>query len=193
MYKILQIIVWPFYRLFHPIKIIGKKNIPKKSKAILICNHYSNSDILVLGTAIFRKQHFLAKKELFNGRFKNWFLKKMGAIPIDRGTADIKAVKNCISVLNDNKLLTIFPEGTRNKTEEELLALKNGAGLIAIKSGAPIIPMWLEKKPKAFRKNKLTIGEPILVEKYKNQKLTNEILDELGNVLTNSMIKLKKL
>ena len=191
MYKILQIIVWPFYRLFHPIKIIGKKNIPPKSKAILICNHYSNSDIIVLGTAIFRKQHFLAKKELFNSKFKNWFFKKMGAIPIDRSTADLKAIKDCLKVLKNEELLTIFPEGTRNKTEVELLAIKNGAGLIAIKSGAPIIPMWLEKKPKAFRRNKLTIGEPILMEQFQNKKVSNELLDEIGDLLTENMLKLK--
>ena len=97
-YKIIQIIVWPFYRLFHPIKLIGKKNIPK-GKAILVCNHHSNSDVVVLGTTIFRKQHFLAKKELFSKKFNSWFLRKMSAIPIDRNAVDLKAIKACLKVL----------------------------------------------------------------------------------------------
>lgn len=190
LYKILQIIVWPFYRLFHPIKVVGKKNIPK-GKAILICNHYSNSDVVVLGTSIFRRQYFLAKKELFNKKFNSWFLKRMGAIPIDRQSIDLKAIKSCLNLLKKDKLLTIFPEGTRNKTEEALLEIKNGAGMIAIKSGAPIVPMWLEKKPKAFRKNRLIIGKPISMEEYQNKKLSNEVLEEVGTKLTSAMLNLK--
>ena len=189
-YKIIQIIVWPFYRLFHPIKLIGKKNLPK-GKAILVCNHYSNSDVVVLGTTIFRKQHFLGKKELFKNKFNSWFLKKMGAIPIDRNAVDLKAIKSCLNVLKKDKLLTIFPEGTRNKTEEALLEIKNGAGMIAVKSGAPIVPLWLEKKPKAFRRNKLIIGEPISMEEYAGQKLSNELLDKIGDLLTKKMLSLK--
>ena len=189
-YKIIQIIVWPFYRLFHPIKLIGKKNIPK-GKAILVCNHHSNSDVVVLGTTIFRKQHFLAKKELFSKKFNSWFLRKMSAIPIDRNAVDLKAIKACLKVLKEDKLLTIFPEGTRNQTEEALLEIKNGAGMIAVKSGAPIVPMWLEKRPRAFKKNRLIVGEPISMEAYAGQKLSNELLDEIGKKLTDAMLSLK--
>lgn len=190
MYKFLQIIVWPFYRLFHPIKIIGKKNIPK-GKAVLICNHHSNSDPVILATAIFRHQYFLAKKELFSKKFNACFFRKLGVIPIDRGSVDLKAIRACLNVLKEDKLLTIFPEGTRNKTEEALLEIKNGAGMIAVKANAPIVPMWIEKKAKAFRRNKLIIGEPISMEAYAGLKLSNEILDEIGEKLTTSMLNLK--
>lgn len=191
MYKFLQILVWPFYRLFHPIKVVGKKNIPKKGKAVLICNHHSNSDIFVLGTAIFRRQYFLAKKELFKKRCNARFLKRMGAIPIDRNANDISAIKACLKVLKENKLLTIFPEGTRNTTDEILLQIKSGAGLIALKAGAPIIPMWIAKKSRAFRKNRLIIGNPVSLEEFAGQKITNEVLDAVGEKLRAEMLKLK--
>lgn len=191
MYKFLQILVWPFYRLFHPIKVVGKKNIPKKGKAVLICNHHSNSDIFVLVTAIFRRQYFLAKKELFKKRCNARFLKRMGAIPIDRNANDISAIKACLKVLKENKLLTIFPEGTRNTTDEILLQIKSGAGLIALKAGAPIIPMWIAKKSRAFRKNRLIIGNPVSLEEFAGQKITNEVLDAVGEKLRAEMLKLK--
>ena len=191
LYKFLQILIWPFYRLFHPIKVVGIKNIPK-GKAILLCNHHSNSDVATLGTAIFRKQYFLAKKELFKNKLFGAIIKHLGAIPIDRQNVDLNAIKICINLLKKGKLLTIFPEGTRNTTSDALLEIKNGAGMIALKSGAPIIPMWLEKKPKAFTRNKLTIGKPISVEEYQGRKLGSGVLDELGEKITTSMLKLKE-
>ena len=193
MYKFFQILVWPFYRLFHPIKVIGKNNIPK-GRAILVCNHYSNSDPVVLGTAIFRQQHFLGKKELFQKKgIAKWFLKVIGAVPIDRQNVDLKAIKTCIKLLKEEKLLTIFPEGTRNKINDDLQEIKNGAGMIALKAGAPIVPMYLAKRPKAFRRNKLIIGEPITMEKYAGQKLSSEILDEIGNLLAGKMNSLRNI
>lgn len=77
-------------------------------------------------------------------------MKFVHAIPIDRGKTDLNAIKLSMRVLNDEKVLTIFPEGTRNKTEQELSEVKAGAAMFAIKTKTPIVPVWIKKKPKVF-------------------------------------------
>ena len=95
---------------------------------------------------IWRKQYCVAKKELFKNKLIKIFLKGMNAIPIDRQKVEISTVKKCLSVLKNNKILTIFPEGTRNKTKEPLGDIKSGASIFATKSNSPIVPIWIKKK-----------------------------------------------
>ena len=170
MYRFLWTLCWPFFRLFYPYKVIGKKNVDNTPK-IMICNHYSNLDIFVLGLGVKRKMRFLGKKELFKGKFVCWFMRKMGVIKIDRQTADIQAIKTCLQALKNNQMLTIFPEGTRNKEGDELQDIKNGACMLAIKAKVEIIPVNILKKAKIFSKNRLMIGKPFSLEEFYLVKL----------------------
>ena len=125
---------------------------------------------------IWREQHILAKKELFKHFGLRSFLKGMKSIPVDREKVEISTLKQCFSVLKNNKILTIFPEGTRNKTKEPLLDIKDGAGIIAIKTNTPIVPVWIKRKPMPFILNKVYIGEPFYLTKdYENP---NEIIKQ---------------
>ena len=90
------------------------------------------------------------------------------------------AFKNSIKVLKNNKPLGIFPEGTRNKGNEEsdMLEAKSGAIVFASKTGVPIIPMAIYRRPKLFRSNKILIGEPFYPTGANPSKLTKEEVDE---------------
>lgn len=191
MYRFLWILCWPFIKIFYPTRIIGKKNVIKKESAILICNHYSNNDILIVGVATSRKMHFLAKKELFKNRFIAWFMRKMGVIKVDRSIADLEAIKNSLKVLKNKELLTIFPEGTRNKEGDQLQGVKNGVCMLAIKSKCKIIPVNILRKAKFLKRNRILIGEPFELNKFYDQRLTSEILDNAGQIVYNKMKNLE--
>ena len=164
--------------MVYPTKIVGRKNLPK-GKVIITLNHTSNLDAVVLILNTWEKKYFLAKKELFVSKARSWFLKKMGAIKIDREIADVSAIKEAFKVLKNNKKLVIFPEGTRNKTEElNLQQVKHGAAMIAIKTKAPIVPLWIFNRPKAFRKTKILIGKPYELDEFYGQKLSDEVLEK---------------
>lgn len=164
--------------MVYPTKIVGRKNLPK-GKVIITLNHTSNLDAVVLILNTWEKKYFLAKKELFVSKARSWFLKKMGAIKIDRGIADVSAIKEAFKVLKNNKKLVIFPEGTRNKTEElNLQQVKHGAAMIAIKTKTPIVPLWIFNRPKAFRKTKILIGKPYELDEFYGQKLSDEVLEK---------------
>lgn len=168
----------PLLILF-PCKFVNKKKIPK-GKAIIVCNHRSNIDYVYLFTHLGRKQFVLAKQSLFKNKLLGGFFKKCGGIPVDRENVSLTTIKNCLKVLKDEKLLTIFPEGTRNKTNQNLLEFKAGASVFGIKANAPIVPVYITKKPRFLGFNKIVVGDPIYFDdSFKGEegtKRANEII-----------------
>ncbi len=158
-------IVSPFYRLFTRVKVIGKENIPKEDGALVCCNHIGINDIFLLGCVFPRQIHFLAKKEWFSNPFLRALFTSLGAIKLDRGGRDVGALKNAIKSINDGKLVAIFPQGHRypgvNPAETPA---KSGAGLIAYRSEANVLPVCIKTKDvkyKFMRKIEVIIGKPM--------------------------------
>lgn len=187
LYWLIKILSWPFLFLFLPTRVKNRKNIKKGKNYIFVCNHTTNLDVVLLFHNIHRRQYVLAKKELFSSKLKSWFFKRMYAIPVDRQNVDLHTVKTCIGLLKNGKTMTIFPEGTRNKENQDLQAVKNGAAMFAIKSGVEILPIHIAKRPRLFRFNTLTFGEPFSLNQFSGQKLTKEVLDEASKIITDKM------
>lgn len=177
--------------IMHPTTIKGRKNMPK-GKAILSCNHLSNWDMPLYYLNTTPKLKILAKKELFKNKFSAWVLKDLGGIPIDRDSNDINAIKNCMKVLKDDKKLFIFPEGTRLKNDKEVLGeLKSGMAMIAIKTKTPIVPIWIEKRPKLFRRSVYHIGKPFELSEFYGKKLDEESLKQANDIVREKMLELR--
>lgn len=187
MFRFCQFLVALPIKILYPTKLIGKKNLPK-GKAILACNHRSNLDPILLAVNTWEKKYYLAKKELFKGKIKSGLLKSLGAIKVDRQTNDMGAIKNSLQVLKKNKKLVIFPEGKRNDNiNQEMGAIKQGVAMLAIKSQTPIVPVYIARKPKVFRRNKIFFGEPFSLEQFYGLKLSAEVLNEATNIVEMKM------
>ncbi len=192
MFHFIQILAALPIKIFFPTKIVGKKNIPKGA-CIISSNHTSNMDAVVFAVNTWEKKYYLAKKELFKNKAFGGFLKSLGAIKIDRQANDITAIKQCLKVLKDNKKLFIFPEGTRVKNENmELGEVKHGVAMFAVKAKVPIVPMFITKKPKIFRRNKIFIGEPFELQEFYGKKLASEELDSAGDIVAEKMNELRE-
>ncbi len=153
------------YRLFTRINVIGKENLPREGGALIACNHIGINDIFLLGCVFPRQIHFLAKKEWFDIPILKSLFRSLGAIELDRGGKDVGALKNAIKTIEDGKLVAIFPQGHRqpgiNPAETPV---KSGAGLIAYRSGADVIPVCIRTKDikyRFMRKIDVIIGKPI--------------------------------
>lgn len=190
-YKVLRAILRPFIALFFPTKVIGKENFIN-GKAVVICNHYSTADSLIIGAKFFKKSiNCVAKKEAFSNKFVGWLFTKLGAISVDRESPGLTTHKKIMSVLHNDDTLMIFPEGTRNKEDtHELAPLKQGAALYAIKGKASIVPMLFYHSPKMFRRNYLIIGKPFTLEQFYD-KPGSQIKEEATELLTAQMNKLR--
>lgn len=174
--KFIKIILFVPFWFVMPCFFRKKNNIPK-GRVIFVCRHTSHLEPILIEMSIWRNQYFLGKKELFKNSLVAWLGRHCGVIPIDRGKPDLTAIKQCIKVLNSNEILTIFPEGTRNKSEE-MGEIKNGTAMIAIKTKSPIVPITFKKTPKVFRLNSLEFGEAFTLEEFYGKKLDKETLDK---------------
>ena len=184
LYRIVRpIIKILFYILYKP-TIIGKENIPKEGKIILAGNHTNNLDCILLISSTKRTIHFLAKEELMQG-FKKIIFKNMGIIPVNRKIHDKNALTNAINILNENKVIGIFPEGTFNRTKNTILPFKIGAVKMASVTKSKIVPFTITGKYTLFQKNiKIQFLNPIEIPKSKdlttyNENLMNIIREEL--------------
>ena len=192
MFHFIQIIAALPLRMLFPTKIIGKKNIPNGA-CIISSNHTSNMDAVMLAVKTWEKKYYLAKKELFKNKLFGFILKKCGAVKIDRQANDVTAIKNCLTILKNNKKLVIFPEGTRVHNENmELGEVKHGVAMFAIKAKVPIVPMFITKTPKIFRRNRIYIGEPFTLEEFYGKKLTEEELKSAGEIVTAKMQEIRE-
>lgn len=164
-------------------KSIGKENIPKNEGCILAGNHTSNLDAYMLFISTKRPVHFIAKKELFDGKMA-WFFRMMHLIPVDRKKKNPEAKKEAIDILNKDKVIGIFPEGTFRK-KELLLPFKPGAISFAEKTGKPIIPFAIDKPLKFRSKSKIVFGKPIYFDKIKKEDKVKYLEEEVKKLLIN--------
>ena len=192
MFHFFQILLAPFFRFFFPTKFVGKKNLPKGA-CIIASNHTSNMDAVNLAVHTWEKKYFLAKKELFKNRLVGFFAKKCGGIKIDRQGNDVNAIKESLKVLRNNKKLVIFPEGTRTNNENmELGEVKQGVAMFAIKAKVQIVPMFIVRKPKVWRRNKVVIGQPFELTEFYGKKLSAEDLSQATEIVAKKMEELRE-
>jgi len=118
--KTCRAIVRGIIKIFYRVEYIGEA-YPDEGAYIICPNHFSILDIVfVLVHARRRWVYFMAKSELYKHKFSAWFLNKMGAFPIKRGQSDVRSIKKAVTLLKEGKLVCIFPQGTRQKTNNPL-------------------------------------------------------------------------
>ncbi len=130
---------WAF-RILGGLESVGAENIPETGAVILASNHISYADPPAVGSGMRRQVHFMAKEELFKTPVLGFLVRKVGSFPVRRGTADRKALKRAVELLGDGKVVCLFPEGTRS-LDGRLQDPELGIGLVALKSGAPVVPV----------------------------------------------------
>lgn len=133
--RLLLLALRPFLQL----TIEGLENVPASGPLLVVANHAHNADPILLEMAITRPLHFMAKQELFRNPLLAWGLRRAGAFPVDRGRPDRAAIRHAEALLAQGIAVGMFPEGTRSKSGKLQPAFP-GAGLIAVRSGAPILP-----------------------------------------------------
>lgn len=160
-------------------KIINKEYI-NDEKIILAGTHTHDLDCLLLMSSTKRHIHFLAKKELFEGKFK-FIFKNMDLIPVDRKNKDKSVIPAAKKYLEENKIVGIFPEGTYSKNHE-LLPFKIGTVKIAHDTNSKIVPFII--KGNYFKNNlKIVYGPPFKIEsdnlEEENKKFREKIIKML--------------
>lgn len=165
---------WAMRRLAGDIVVRGLERIPANGPAILASNHISWVDPVLLACwltpAAGRPMSWMGKAEAMRWPLVGWFLRVNGVFGVRRGAADLEAFRLAERILSEGRILGIYPEGTRS-SDGVLRRFHDGAALLALRSGAPVLPVAVTGTDGLWRKGSLiphrvprvtlTIGEPV--------------------------------
>lgn len=171
-YKFVKFIIKIITRFLYPYKIVNKENLNIKGPFIIIMNHKSQLDPLYIIDFNQRHIHFFAKKELKKWPLINYFFNRVELIYVDRKIKNNGTTKKGEAYLKKGELIALFPEGTRNKSQNPILPFKYGAFSMAQKENAFIVPIIMHGKKKLFQKK-------LLYEVLKPRKITKNLDEEV--------------
>ncbi len=167
LYSVLYRICRPFFCAVRPCRLEGRENLPEHGG--LFCpNHSGLSDPLCLIAAIGGKPQFriMAKAEFMRIPILGWLLKKCGIFSVDRGKADVGAIKTAMKYLKSGECVLMFPEGTRIRNGVDKYGnpaqAHAGAAMLSVRTGAPLVPVYIPENKGWFRYTTVIVGEPYI-------------------------------
>lgn len=208
---------WVCYRiaathrlLFARCSMVNVCPFPESGPAIIVANHTSPVDPVLLWhrhfahfrTPRLRVIGFMMAKEFYQKRGPmNWVCRAMESIPVDRGGKDMVAIREALTRLENGHLLGLFPEGRLNREspDERLLPGGSGVAWLAIRSGAPVIPVFIRNAPRGktmlgsfFIRTHATLvyGKPIDLSAWHGRKTGHEELSEVTDIIMKSLAEL---
>jgi 1-acyl-sn-glycerol-3-phosphate acyltransferase len=132
-----------FTTLWFDFKVYGAQHVPRRGGVLIVSNHQSNLDPVLLGVQNPRTLSYLAKSSLFTNRAFGWMIRNLNAYPVRLGEGDVGAVKETIRRLQEGHALNIFPEGSRS-VDGEIGPLQAGSALIIRRAGVPVVPAVID-------------------------------------------------
>jgi 1-acyl-sn-glycerol-3-phosphate acyltransferase len=196
LYYILVLIARFLFWLFSRCRIEGKENVPASGPFIIVANHLSVCDPVLLGVKLNKKIVFMAKEDLFRNRFSSYFVRQFGAFPVYRGRSNRDALREAGRVLERGDVLGLFPEGKRSR-EGVLQPALYGSALIAYHNNAAILPVaitgsevmrgfnWIWQRPRV----EILIGVPFYLPEGE-QVLTRTLLEENTDIIMGHIAEL---
>ena len=186
-YIIAKFIFLIIFKLFFRQKVTGQENIPQDGLFIIVANHSSLLDPVILGVSVKPKVIFVAAAYLFKIGWLGYMLRKFNSIPVQREN-DIKAIKRSLIILQQGGILGIFPEGGVDRQKDDL-PIKAGAAYLATKVGVPIVPIKIKGADKvlprgakfirSLNKIEVKIKKPIYCSRqtHKNKEIIKRVVE----------------
>lgn len=175
LYRVSRAACRGIFGLFFNWKVVGKQNVPATGSVLLVSNHISNIDPPFVGSPLDRQVYFMAKEELFRVPVLGWLLRDFGAFPVKRGAGDRNALRTVFKILDEGKVLGMFPEGTRSKSGE-LEEAHTGAAAFALRSKATLVPVAVIGRYGFWSGIKVVYGKPVDLSDFYGQKSNKEVL-----------------
>ena len=178
-YGLFRILAKIIFHTVMPVKCHNRERLDAEAPYVLIANHLHALDPVAMAMFIPRRQIcFLGKKELGKNKIANRLMTSAHVILVGRGDTDMAAMRNCMKAVKMKKILLI-PEGSRHH-EGQMEQIQSGASLIAMRSKAPIIPMYIDRKLSFFKKTNMYVGEPIQYDDLLEKGINAETCEEMN-------------
>ncbi len=193
-----KIVTCLFSRLFFWRSIVGREHwIP--GPALITANHASFLDPPLIGSACPEQIAYLARKSLFGNFLFRKLCDGLGAIPVERDTADYGSMKRVLRVLRQGKKVLLFPEGIRT-SDGEFQAPKPGIGFLVYRAAVPVIPAYIHGSYRAWPRHRLlpipaktvvVFGAPVRFDQYARTRPTRETYQAIADEVMARIIALK--
>lgn len=196
LYTILRVLFAGFTRLVCRIRVTGLERVPLTGPLLVVTNHLSFFDPLLLGVILPRRIWFFTKSEIFRLPIIGLACKLTGQIPVRRGESDRSALEKGLAYLKEEKALMLFPEGTVER-QETMLPARAGAAMLAARSGVTILPIAHAGTRRVLRRPRIWfprvtvyIGEPYsptlpanVPRKVALQHITDDLMQRIAAML----------
>src|SRR5207244_338148 len=195
--RLLQAVDVCFARIYHRLSVLAPSRLPREGPAILVCNHTSALDPLLIQSAVPRLITWMMAGEYYQMRGLHRIFKTIGAIPVERSGRDLSATRAALRALNDGRILGVFPEG-RIETSRALLEFQTGVALMAIKSEVPIYTAYLDGTQRGRDMvaamltpcvARLVFGDVVAIDRTNTSR---EALDVATEVIKQAVLRLQK-
>jgi 1-acyl-sn-glycerol-3-phosphate acyltransferase len=199
-YWTIKTVAWPVTRLYVRLRVGGEENLPHRGACIVVANHTSYADAVVLGSACPRRITFMITEPIYGMLRLKWFYYMMGSFPVAPEAPDPGAMKIALRTLQRGGVLGIFPEGQR-MPDGNVGKAKAGVSLIAARSGAPVVPAAIigahetmpvgsmMPRPHPVR---VVFGPPMSFPEFSGRRPTRELLDQFADAIMQAIEDLMK-
>jgi 1-acyl-sn-glycerol-3-phosphate acyltransferase len=169
------------------LKTFGRENVPKTGGVLLVANHQSYLDPVLVAVHLRRPVSFMAKSELFTNPYFGWLIRALHAYPVRQGEGDVGAIRETIRRLQEGHILNIYPEGSRTQTGE-IGTMEKGVALIIRKAKVPVVPVAIDGSFKAWPKGhkffhnhpiRVLYGKPMQLSELKGDEIVRQIDESL--------------
>ncbi len=184
-----RVLFIPIFR----IRVRGRRNVPETGGALIVSNHQSFFDPVLIGVGLRREVHYMARDSLFRRRIFGRLIESLNAFPIKREGVDVAAMREAISRIRQGRLVLVFPEGTRTR-DGSFGTIRRGLSLISERARATVVPAVIQGAYEAWprgapmvRPHRIAVafGEPITVEEQ--SRMTSEELSAVVAERWNSL------
>jgi 1-acyl-sn-glycerol-3-phosphate acyltransferase len=188
-----RIVNVPYTRIWHGMRVPRSADpLPADRACIVVANHRSSCDPFLVARLTRRRLRFFMAREYYETFGLRWICDQLGAIPVNRDGNDLSAMRIALRHLRDGGALGVFPQGGIREADDSLGNAKNGVALLALKTGAPVLPVYIDGRPSfddalpgmiVPTRTKIYAGE-LLELKHADGKPTRDDLDRItGQIL----------
>jgi 1-acyl-sn-glycerol-3-phosphate acyltransferase len=189
-YRLIRALLLLLVRVFYGLRVSGLEHVPRSGGCVLGANHISAWDPPIVGMALPREVHFMAKRELFSKPVLRNIYHGLRAFPVDRSGNDIGAIKEALRRLQRGHVVGIFFEGTRNRGGD--VAAQQGAAFLAQRAGVPLLPAAIWREGRTFC---VRFGAPLLAAgrgRHDAEALTEDLVVAVRGLIPTSTHHLPK-
>ncbi len=190
-YTVARIVAFLIVKILFPVKYHGKEKFSLEAPYILVSNHKSWMDPLIMAQPCKKYEvRFVGKKELNANPMVTKLLDKLHMITVDRHNTDLAAMRQCFRVLRDKKVLGIFPEGTRH-LPDLMSEVETGTSVLALRANVPLLPVYISRKLRFLRLTHVYVGEPMDVSDLAAQGMDAAVVEQMTQRIRTTFLDMR--